>query len=232
MRSFAKALLRRIGATQADPAPNPDAAEFEVNNWLLSELVLERLVSVVGVHPYPLNELMLMAGAICRFRPTHVFEWGTNVGASARVFYETARRFGIPLEIHSIDLPADVDHVEHPGSHRGRLVRGKPGISLHLGDGIDTALSIYRNLSLESRVLFFVDGDHSYGSVRRELQAIIDAVSHPKVLLHDTFIQSPEAGYNIGPHRAVEDVLASLPKDRRLRRIDTGTGLPGMTLLY
>lgn len=233
MKPFAKKLLTKFGVSTIDPAPNPSASEFEVNNWALSDFVLNKLVPVVGVHPYPLNELMLMAGAVCRFRPTHVFEWGTNVGSSARVFYETARYFKIPLEIHSIDLPGEVGHVEHPGSRRGKLVRGKSGVSLHLGDGIETSLSIYHTLPANSSVLFFVDGDHSYDSVKRELEAIVSAVAAPKVLLHDTFFQSPDSGYNVGPHRAVQEVLeAQKQVGRHLSSMETKTGLPGMTLIY
>lgn len=232
MKSLAKKLLNKLGVSPIDPAPNPAASEFEVNNWALSDFVLSRLVPVVGVHPYPLNELMLMAAAVCRFRPTHVFEWGTNVGSSARVFYETAKYFKIPLEIHSIDLPGEVGHIEHPGGRRGKLVRGKPGVSLHLGDGIETSLGIYRTLPANNCVLFFVDGDHSYESVKRELDAIVSEVTAPKVLLHDTFFQSPDSGYNVGPHRAVQEVLAAQKESRRLRTIEIRTGLPGMTLIY
>lgn len=232
MKTLAKKILSKLGFSGADAAPNPGATEFEVNNWIISDFVLSHLVPIVGAHPYPLNELMLMAGAICRFRPTHIFEWGTNVGASARVFYETARHFKIPIEIHSIDLPSDIGHVEHPGSHRGKLVKGKWGVSLHLGDGLETSLAIYRTLPNNCRVLFFVDGDHSYESVKRELEAIVTHVTEPKVLLHDTFFQSPDSGYNVGPHLAVRDVLEKFPAGRSLRMMETKTGLPGMTLVY
>lgn len=232
MKSLAKKILSKLGVNRTEAAPNPGATEFEVNNWAISDFLLSRLVPIVGVHPYPLNELMLMAGVVCRFRPTHVFEWGTNVGASARVFYETAQHFKIPLEIHSIDLPGEIGHVEHPGSRRGKLVKGKQGVSLHLGDGLETSLAIYRMLPSGSRVLFFVDGDHSYESVKRELEAIVTHVAEPKVLLHDTFFQSPDSGYNVGPHLAVRDVLQSLPAGRGLRMMETKTGLPGMTLVY
>lgn len=180
MKSFAKKLLTKLGISTIDPAPNPSASEFEINNWALSDVILKKLVHVVGVHPYPLNELMLMAKSVCRFRPTHVFEWGTNVGPSARVFYETARYFKMPLEIHSIVLPGEAGHVEHPGNRRGKLMRGKPSVSLHLGDGIETSLVIYRTLPADSCVLFFFDGDHSYVSVKRELDATISAVAAPR----------------------------------------------------
>jgi len=79
MKSSIKKIYGKLTNSSSDAAPNPGATEFEVNNWILSEFVVNRLVPVVGVHPYPLNELMLMAGAVCRFRPSHVFEWGTNI---------------------------------------------------------------------------------------------------------------------------------------------------------
>lgn len=232
MKTFAKKILSRIGISTTVAAPNLGSTEFEVNNWAISDFVLNRLVPIVGVHPYPLNELMLMAGAVCRFQPTHVFEWGTNIGASSRVFYESAKHFKIPLEIHSTDLPSEIGHIEHPGSHRGRLVKGKKGVFLHLGDGLETSLAIYRTLPKNCRVLFFVDGDHSYESVRRELEAIVTNVTEPKVLLHDTFFQSSDSGYNVGPHLAVCDVLEKVPAGRHLRMMETKTGLPGMTLVY
>lgn len=232
MRVLAKKIVSRLRPSAANPSPNPNSDEFEVDNWLISDFILSRLVPIVGVHPYPLNELVLMVGAICRFRPRYVFEWGTNVGVSARIFFETAKRFNIQLDIHSIDLPNEIEHVEHPGRSRGKLVKGKKGVFLHLGDGLSTSLELYRSLPADSSVLFFVDGDHSYASVKRELDAITKCVVAPKVLLHDTFLQSAESGYNVGPNQAVRDVLASLEDERRLRVLETRTGLPGMTLIY
>lgn len=232
MKTLLKRLLRKLHPQTAGVAPNPGATEFETNNWILSEFVVNRLVPVVGVHPYPLNELMLMAGAVCRFRPSHVFEWGTNIGASARVFYETAVSFRIPLELHSIDLPPEIEHVEQPGSTRGRLVKNKPGVFLHLGDGLETSLSIYRGLTGNGRALFFIDGDHGYDSVKRELESILRNVPDPIVLLHDTFYQSPDSNYNTGPFRAVQDVLKNPPSEREYKTVVTTTGLPGMTLIY
>ncbi len=64
----------------ADPALNVNASEFEVNNWVISEFVIDKLVPVVGVHPFPLNELILLSSAVCRFKPVMIFEWGTNIG--------------------------------------------------------------------------------------------------------------------------------------------------------
>ena len=90
--------------------------KFEVNNWELSSFILKKLVPVVGTHPFPLNELSLMSAAVAWTRPTHIFEWGTHIGKSARIFYETCKYIKITPEIHSIDLPDNIDHVEHPHS--------------------------------------------------------------------------------------------------------------------
>jgi cephalosporin hydroxylase len=214
-----------------DPVLHRDCTEFEVNNWTISRFVLHRLVPIVGVRPFPLNEQMLMVAAICRLQPTHIMEWGTNIGKSARIFYETCRTFDISAEIHSVDLPGDVMHGEHPKEKRGLLVRGKKEVKLHIGDGLETSLNILsqsRNAMI--RPLFFVDGDHSYASVKRELEGIISNAPKADILLHDTFYQSLGSGYNIGPARAMDEVLKSMPNDFKM--LAQNTGLPGMTLLW
>jgi cephalosporin hydroxylase len=216
--------------TYDSPALHDDCEEFEVNNWIISRFVVRRLVPVVGVHPFSLPEQMLMVAAVCRLKPTHIFEWGTNIGKSARIFYETCRTFGIPAEIHSVDLPDDVEHGEHPKRNRGMLVKGRKGVHLHRGDGLETSLLILSEKPAALRPLFFLDGDHEYASVKRELEGIIRSVPYANVLLHDTFYQSPAAGYNIGPYQAIEDVLKSMPNNFKL--LAQNSGLPGMTLLW
>lgn len=213
-----------------DPSLNEKASEFEVNNWIVSEFVVDKLVPAVGMHPFPLNELMLMTSAVCRFKPELIFEWGTNIGKSARVFYEAVKAFNIPCEIHSIDLPDDVFHNEHPKNDRGKLVRGLKEVTLHQADGLTRSFEIYDSKKPKGNVLFFVDGDHSYESVKRELDEILKHIPHAIVLLHDTFYQSEDSNYNTGPFRAIEDSL----KDKRSEYnvLATTTGLPGMSLVY
>jgi len=222
----------RSGFSHEKAVPNPECNEFEVNNWMISDFVLARLVPVVGCCPFPLNEQMLMAATVCRLKPTHIFEWGTNIGTSARIFYETCKAFAIDCEIHSTDLSDDIDHIEHPGKMRGRLVREKPGVKIHVGDGLNTSLRIAARYMSEKdfRPLFFVDGDHGYTSVKRELDAIIEQVPKPCVLLHDTFYQSAGSGYNIGPHQAIIDTLKD--KANLFKVTSQNLGLPGMTLLW
>ncbi|HBG06021.1 MAG: hypothetical protein A2075_15660 [Geobacteraceae bacterium GWC2_58_44] len=213
-----------------DPLRNQGSAFLEVDNWILSRFVTERLLPVVGFHPFPLNELMLMTAAVCRIKPTHILEWGTNIGVSARIFHETCAAFNIAAEIHSIDLPDHESHVEHPGQERGRLVRGIARVRLHQGDGLEVALSILAADPAACRPLFFLDGDHSYDSVYRELASIVTRVPSASVLVHDTFQQSVDSGYNTGPYRAVQDVLRSTGTG--LQVVSQDLGLPGMMLLW
>ena len=213
-----------------DPAMNVHCGEFEVNNWMVSEFVLNTLVPIVGVHPFPLNELVLMVAAVCRLKPDRIYEWGTHLGKSARVFYETAHHFGLDVEIHSVDLPDDVIHQEHPGHQRGMLVKGLQDVHLHQGDGLSVCLNIHAQAAMPKHTLIFIDGDHSYASVRRELAGIMTGIPEAHILLHDTFFQSSESGYNVGPYRAISEAIAET--DARYRLLSTQTGLPGMTLLY
>jgi len=225
-----KKILQLIPKRVQDPTRNPSCAVFEVDNWSISDFIVKKLISKVGVHPFPLSELSLMVSALAYFKPTHLFEWGTNIGKSARVFYEAAKHYRIVTQIHSIDLPDDIEHVEHPGGHRGKLVRGLQGVTLHLGDGLQTSLTLLKEINGVARPLFFLDGDHSYSSVKRELEAIIKQVPGAIILVHDTFYQSADAQYNIGPYRAIADTMDVYGK--AYRQIVLNTGLPGMTLIY
>jgi hypothetical protein len=213
----------------SDPVRNPTASEFEVDLWVLSRFLLEKIVPVVGTHPYPLNELLLMTAAACRLKPSVVFDWGTHIGASARVFYECSQAFKLGYEIHSVDLPSDANHVEHPGQERGRLVKGLEWVHLHQGNGVKVALDQWHKLGRPKRPLFFVDGDHAYESVRDELNEIFSTVPDASALAHDTFFQSAESKYNVGPARAIDEIVEKFPA--RFSVIKSGLGLPGMTLL-
>jgi hypothetical protein len=220
---------RNAVGNRPDPVRNPQGSEFEVDLWTLSDFVLDTIVPVVGIRPYPLNELLLMTAAACRLRPTVVFDWGTHIGVSARIFFECDKAFKLSFDIHSIDLPPDATHVEHPGQEHGRLVRGLANVHLHRGDGVKLALELWYKLGQPKRPLFFVDGDHAYESVRDELSQIFSTVPDASALAHDSFFQSPDSNYNVGPARAIDEVAARFPG--RFKVIKSGLGLPGMTLL-
>ena len=216
--------------TYNNPCISHSGSEFEVNNWIVSDFIVNRLTPIVGFHPFPLNELMLMTSSVCYFKPEFIFEWGTNIGKSARIFYEITDAFGIQTEIHSIDLPDDVYHNEHPQNDRGIMVKGISKVILHQADGLKCSFDLINQRKPKGRVLFFVDGDHGYESVKNELETILKNAPNAVVLLHDTFYQSAESNYNIGPYSAVKDVLERSYPDYQV--ISTNMGLPGMTLVY
>jgi len=230
IKIFAKKLKVRLGGS-GQPIRNHDCDYFETDNFVLSRFVIERLIPIVGYEPFPINELILMSAALCRVSPTHVFEWGTNVGKSARIFYEVSAYFGLNVQIHSIDLPDDIAHAEHPGSRRGEMVKGMPNVSLHQGDGVEKALQLARSMQGNPRFLFFLDGDHSQDSVSREIGRIENEFPFSSVLLHDTFFQSSASGYNVGPFLAIQSI-AEKGWIAPTQLIRTDSGLPGMTLLY
>jgi hypothetical protein len=232
VRSIARKIrdkTQQLAGVWPDPVRNPEASEFEVDLRILSRFLLQSIVPVVGTSTYPLNELMLMCAAACRLKPSVVYDWGTHIGASARIFHECEKAFKLGYEIHSIDLPPDASHAEHPGWKHARLVRGLSKVHLHRGNGVEVALEHWRKLGRPKRPLFFVDGDHAYESVRGELDQIFSTVPDASVLAHDTFFQSARSNYNVGPARAVDETVAKFPS--RFRMIKSDLGLPGMTLL-
>jgi cephalosporin hydroxylase len=173
---------------------------------------------------------MLMTAAVCHIKPTHILEWGTNIGVSARIFHEICRAFSLTSEIHSIDLPDHEYHQEHPGKNRGRLVHGISNVKLYQGDGLKEAQKILASASVAARPLFFLDGDHEYDTVFHELVTIVRNVPTASILVHDTFYQSNESGYNIGPYLAVQDALKDTCADFDI--VSQNYGLPGMIFLW
>lgn len=110
------------------------------------------------------------------------------------------------FQLSSIDLPDDVPHTSWPSA--GKTHPAKSRVFLHQGDGVETALKLFNSIP-NCRPLFFLDGDHAYASVKRELSCILDAIADPKILLHDTLWQEPSARYNVDP----ADAIAAVPRD-------------------
>ena len=229
MKRVADKVKRKLGLERGSVAKNLHCEQFEVDNWLISEFIVKKLVPIVGTHPFPITELHLMTSSVCRFKPEQIFEWGTNIGKSARIFYEIGKWFNIPFEVHSVDLPDDYEHQEHPKSKRGKMVHGLSNVYLYQGDGLDMTVSLYKKKT-NHRTLVFIDGDHSYESVKKELMGVVDAMPSAVILLHDTFYQSEESGYNIGPYKAVAELMELHFGKYLLKASDLG--LPGMTMLF
>lgn len=225
------ALRRRLMTSTIDPvrnsgAPPSQGPGVQVNNYVVAKFIVDELNYIVGHWPYPPPELYLMVCAVCWIKPQLIIEWGTNVGNSARVFWTAATKFDIPCQIHSVDLPEDVSHSENIKMDRGVLVRGLPRVKLHIGDGLDIAMKIFREQPSGTRSLFFLDGDHSYQSVMRELEGISCIAPDAAMLIHDTH---PSWG-NDGPHHAVQNFQRSNPG--KYEAVRTELGLPGMTFMY
>ncbi len=224
-----KLFSRSRTAAKAEPPPpvthgGRRPARLEVEAFATSRVVLDRLVPVVGVHPYPLSELMLMAAAFFDLRPAQVIDVGTHHGKSARIWYELGRLLDVPPPVHTIDL-CDASHPEFPGKDHGRHCRGLDGVTLHTGDGTEVAAQLL-DAAPGVPTLLFLDGDHAQDTVTREL-ALCDRMPGGSVLLHDTLTQ-PGSGYNEGPWEAITTFLATRPD---IEAHHSHLGLPGMTLL-
>jgi len=213
-----------------DTIVNDNCTELEVNINQLTSFIVKDLLPIVGVSPYPITELLLMSSAVSKLRPDYIFEWGTHLGISARIFHEICKKYEINTNIHSIDLHDDIEHIEHPGEKRGIKVKEIKNVILHQGDGLDTSIEIAEKLEDKSKLLFLLDGDHSYDSVTRELYGIYKAFPKASMIIHDTFYQSGDSEYNIGPFEAVQNFLEKNPN--HYKKLSTDLGLPGMTLLY
>ena len=239
-RVVPSAFARGRYATLATPgpcAPTPRAGALAADQHRISAFLATVLVPRLGVHPIPLAEQALMASAACFLEPTVVFEWGTHIGFSARVWHEVRAHFGLAYDIHSFDLPPDVAHVEHPGSQRGLLVRDiADQLELHTNDAVANSARMWNERYRgEPRALplFFLDGDHTFDTVLRELTAIYRAVGcRAQFLLHDTLPRpSATSAFHEGPWLAAQAFLAEVARGE-YRVLSTHTGLPGMTLLY
>jgi len=209
---------------------NVNSSELEIDKWKLSEFVSSKILPVVGYEPYPLDEIFLMCSAVLTLKPTHIFEWGTHLGRSARIFQETILHFNIPSEVHSFDLPDDISHVEHPGNKRAIFIKNMDSVSLYQEDGLVKSFEIFNSSTLiKKRAMFYLDGDHSFATVENELNTIMKNCEDPIFLLHDTFFQSSESNYNIGPYEALKAFILNNPS---YTLINTNFGLPGMSLVF
>lgn len=211
-----------------NPLKFVEGGKPEIDKWTISEFVFRNLVPIIGIRPFPLDEQMLMTSVVVWHAPDYVFEWGTHVGKSARLFNEIRIKFKMDFKIYSVDLPPDVYHIEQPGESRGVYVKNIKQVKLLLGDGLDKSLQVLKKINNEKKVLFFLDGDHSYKSVMRELRGISKSRPGAAIIIHDTFYQVKKSKYNIGPNLAVKNFCK---KNNHYTTISTNFGLPGMIVL-
>jgi len=205
----------------------------EANSFELDRFVLEKILPHAG-WLYPVAEVSLMALVVDRVRPTHIFEWGTNIGGSAKIFHLITEALQMNTEIHTWDLPENVPHGQDPGTEHGKLARGLPRVHFHREDGLAGALAKMkseRNQHPQFRPLFFVDGDHSYTSVIREITGLISAQEEFHLLAHDTFVQKPDGkGQSRESWLGCPAALDAAAKEYRW--LNVGFGNPGMAYLW
>lgn len=172
------------------------------------------ICTLLEIPGYPDEEIGLMVDTLEKFRPYWIFEWGTNRGSSARIFWEAARLIPLQVEIHTTELPNGIDYLEHPGDDSGLFVRGLERVTQHRGDGVETSLSL-ANLLPKRKTLFFIDGDHSYEPVLSELYEVSETYPGACILLHDTghSASGPRDALDtfLGPHLRYDVTRAETP---------------------
>lgn len=150
-------------------------------------------VRALGLPAYGDHEVLFFERVLERHRPTHVFEWGTNVGASARLFYEASLELGYECDVHTTEIPDELSMLDrdHPGHRYGTWIEGLP-IHAHRGYGLIASLALHESLRPE-RSLFYLDGNHSYGVVRAELEGVWGCDPSAVIMVHDTIRYTGEA---------------------------------------
>jgi len=170
------------------------------------------------------DEVLFMATLMNVRKPRYVFEWGTNVGASARIFYEAAVLLEIPCEVHTIELPMELSHldVDHPGERIGIYLPDDDGhktvkMCSWWGDGVTMAMELHDSVRPEP-TLFYVDGDHRFESVMRELRLIRHKAPTTPILMHDT-IHLPDVA------KAIETFSREYPGLYRYEQLESQAGM-------
>lgn len=202
-----------------------DGSIFEVDCWILSEILLKKVIPKIGIHPYPLNEQMLMASVVAFVQPKIIIEWGTNVGKSARLFWEVKEALDLNCSIYTIDL-MNPNHPEFSGAARGKYLSNTDVMQI-VGDGVKTANKLLDGVS--NPVLVYIDGDHSHESVKRDLAIWDKLPSGSGILAHDVFYQIPST-YNVGPWHSFQELIQE--QKSNISQVQWQIlGLPGMAFV-
>lgn len=181
-------------------------------------LKVQAMLDLLAIPGYPPEEIGLMVDTVINYRPMYVFEWGTNRGTSARIFYEASRLASIPCEIHTTELPNHVAYLEHPGDESGLFVRNLP-VEQHRGDGLQVTLELMALTDGHHSTVVYIDGDHSPEVVHSELRAIHASRPEAVLLVHDT------GHAESGPREAVERFLSERAGKYGVTQAHTPTGM-------
>ncbi len=154
---------------------------------MTADLLVSR-VRHLGLKGITAGEVRFVHDTLAAYRPDLIVEWGTNVGHTARMFYEATVALDLDCDVHTADVhePVPVLRPEEKGLGMGFFVRGCP-VCLHLGDGPSVALSLCHALQ-PLRPLFFVDDNHQVEHVFAELVLLSEGRPDAVILMHDTIV--------------------------------------------
>lgn len=142
----------------------------------------------LGIPDYDDDEVALVEETIGRLQPSHVFEWGTNAGASARMFLEGTRRLG--AQVHSIDhRKPGGPCAERPKLYQGYWVAGL-AVWLYQQDGLPFTLHLCKKLK-PKRTLVFIDDSHLLLENARALKMLRREQPAAVILVHDADTGEP-----------------------------------------
>lgn len=159
----------------------------------------------IGLHDYPDEHIALFQDTVERLKPTHIFEWGTNWGESARIWYELTEGQDPLCQIHTTDINMlGAPCGEHPGHLHGHWIRGqtvmdRPRLHWRRGEGCETSIRLWKVL-LPEHSLFFIDDSHRVLANARYLRAISHECPPAVIIVHDS-------GVGGEPRAAVDSFL-------------------------
>lgn len=176
--------------------------------FFFDKALIKRAISLIdnsnffdfqNVSPFPRHEKIFMVYTVLLHNPDVIFDWGTHLGVSARIFHEIKQFTSLKYDVHTTDVRSKYGHPERPISDLGKYIeeaKEAKEVTQHFGDGVTVSLKLLKKSNKYKKPLFFVDGDHAEKTVFRELSSIFKNVEDPVALVHDTWSNS---GGNIGP---------------------------------
>lgn len=176
----------------------------------------QELIESLMIPGYGFDEVGFIEETLLLLKPDFIGEWGTNRGSSARIFYELTQLHEISCKIHTVELPAVLAQLDpaHSGASTGALLADIP-VTCHQGDGVTEALEQYA-LSKTVRPLFFLDGEHLYENVFREIVSVNRYDPDAWMLIHDT---------RHGPGIAAEQYNNRFPAHYEVTILGSQTGM-------
>jgi hypothetical protein len=140
-----------------------------------------------------LGERAALEGVLAQRKPQLAIEIGTAEGASLRRIAAHAE------EVHSIDLTPPPESIA-----------GMPNVKIHTGDSHQLLPELLQGFAEGGCNVDFVlvDGDHSVGGVRRDLDDLLSspALADTVVLVHNTANEQVRAGADAVPYAAYPKV--------------------------